>query len=78
MIEIEKGVPIPERRGNWTKYPWGNMEVGDSFFVKRSGKTTLKLLQNNLSTLSRRVGKSIGVKFKTSQEEKGVRVWRIA
>lgn len=35
MIEIEKGIPMPDRRsGASAKYPWANMEVGDSFVME--------------------------------------------
>lgn len=32
--KIEKGVPIPRKRGEKSKYPFSQMEVGDSFEVK--------------------------------------------
>jgi hypothetical protein len=33
-FKIEKGHPMPEfKRGAPRKYPWAQMEVGDSFFV---------------------------------------------
>jgi hypothetical protein len=86
MIEIEKGIPIPEGREFLSKYNWKKMEVGDSFFVPKTGTSTMRNLQNNLSILSRRAGKKSGAKFKTAMREetiknrvvKGVRVWRIA
>ena len=31
--EIEKGIPIPEFHEHGDKYPWKNMEVGDSIKV---------------------------------------------
>jgi len=36
MFEIEKGMEIPSRKGGGgrpSKYPWLDMEIGDSFFV---------------------------------------------
>jgi len=38
MFEIEKGVPVaPPRIGRMPKYPFANMEVGDSFAVPMMG-----------------------------------------
>lgn len=39
--KIEKNVPVPDnigRRGQPPKYPFGDMEVGDSIVAKRLGR----------------------------------------
>jgi len=36
-FKIEKGVPIPRKRGEKSKYPFFEMEVGDSFVVPVAG-----------------------------------------
>ena len=35
MITIEKGIPMPEQKRH-AKYPWDQLEVGDSFFIPNS------------------------------------------
>lgn len=69
MIEIERGIPMPQKvRGRDAKYPWEKMEVGDSFFVQ--GRKTFG---NQASTRSLKDGK----KYTTRKENGGVRVWRL-
>ena len=72
-FEIEKGVPLPKsvQRG-WTgKYPWRQLEIGDSFFVP--GKTTNDI--GGTVTIARR---TTGFKLVTRSVEGGVRIWRVA
>jgi hypothetical protein len=68
---IEKGVPLPETPPRWKpRYPWREMEPGDSFFVPE-GK--LKSLQSS----AYKVGRDLGRKFAAHPEAGGVRVWRV-
>ena len=69
MIAIEKGVPIPV--GRRSKYPWRDMEVGDSFFVRGKTSATLNGARVNAQNGTR-------FKFKLKNVEGGVRVWRVA
>lgn len=43
MIEIEKNVPLPPHantgRGRFAKYPWQEMEIGDSFVYPGATQT---------------------------------------
>jgi hypothetical protein len=32
-VEIDNGVPIPAGAGTRSKYPWADMEAGQSFFI---------------------------------------------
>ena len=42
MVEIEKGVPVPAvNRVAKVKYPYGEMEVNDSFLVENTGKNRI-------------------------------------
>lgn len=71
QFEIEKGIPVPTtRQGNY-KYPWDEMEVGDSFFIK--GKVRAQIAPS-----IKRIEVTRGVKFTAHQVEDGLRVWRIA
>lgn len=61
MYEVQKGVPKPKtRRLNAPprKYPFREMEVGDSFFVPKKTK-------NTLMTIASTEGKRLGRKFAT-------------
>ena len=80
-ITIEKNIPItPKNPKFWRKpqlkYPFAQMEVGDSFFVE-CDKDDARNMQVNLGVMGRRENKSTGKKFTTRQSEGGVRVWRI-
>lgn len=69
-FKIEKSVPKPapiRRR----KYPWLEMEIGDSFLVP-GGRT------ERLANSAHGAGKRYGRKFSTRSVEGGVRVWRDA
>lgn len=66
-IKIEKGIPIPEVGGPCIKYPFRQMEIGDSFVVPKGVRTSLS-------------GNAIrqGIQIKTkSISSTHVRVWRI-
>lgn len=85
MIKIDKNIPIPDGRytnGGITKYPFRDMEVGDSFFVPDEGKTG-KQWQQKLYMYAasiRRHGMPelrITAKIVTENNISGVRVWRI-
>ena len=73
-FEIEKGIPLAKVASpsspRASKYPWADMEVGDSFLVPG---TSVSRLSPSVCSASRRVG----FKFKTRTVEGGVRVWRV-
>lgn len=71
-FKIEKGIPVPSHRGAPSKYPWEQMEVGDSFFVPAEDTT------KNFGSLARTSGKRMGAKFTSRKLDGGWRVWRIA
>jgi len=72
-FDIEKGVPLPEKNVRW-KYPFDELEVGDSFFVANKDTT-------QLSALCKRAGSRLDARFVTAkatkQGKEGVRVWRM-
>ena len=75
-IKIEKGIPIPIRTGH-KKYPWEDLEVGDSFFCP--GK---KISQVNatMCPIDYRGKRKFAARTRTLEDdnEEGVRIWRIA
>lgn len=72
MFEIEKGIPIPihHRPGRTRKYPFGEMDIGDSFYVEAP--------QRRISEAASKYGKKHCEKFATRTENGGCRCWRIA
>ena len=67
--KIEKGIliPPPVRR---TKYPFGQMEVGDSVFIADDGG-------GRVIAAACEYGKRHNKKFSCRTVDGGVRVWRI-
>jgi len=72
-FEVEKDIEIPAKRHGPSKYPWAEMEVGDSFFVEGPAPKTQRCLAVCAGGQRRRHG----TRFTTRQCENGVRVWRI-
>lgn len=69
-IEDEHVIPAGRRHnGRREKYPWSQMDVGQSFFVK---DVPLRSMSSTASHAGRRNGK----KFIARESEGGVRVWR--
>ena len=75
MYKIETGIPIPKAR---SKYPFKDMEVGDSFFIPKLDANLYKM-SATVASSARMWAKKNGVeyKFKTQINEDGVRVFRI-
>lgn len=73
---IEKGIPITDgRKGSKEKYPWSQMEIGDSFFVPSKSKNTLRSSRVHANKAGKGVFKSSELDDET--QGPGVRVWRI-
>lgn len=75
MYEIQKDIPTPPRdqlgRGRTRRYPFAEMDVGDSFLVPdRSAGAIAQAIRRANTTLE---GKRFG--YRTVND--GVRVWRI-
>lgn len=78
MYEIKKGVPLPPSRqvGRGAKYPFLEMEVGDSFFHKLEGEDVL-VVQRRLSAAAMHASRKTGRIFTTRAFEEAVGVWRL-
>ena len=72
MYQIEKGIPAPEKYGvgRPSRYPFADMEVGDSFFVPDAPA-------NRLACAATWATKRYNRRFITRVVEHGVRVWRV-
>jgi hypothetical protein len=63
LVQIDHDVPLPIH-GN-SKYPWHQMEVGDSFLIARCA------VQPPINILRK------GWKFTRRETEEGWRIWRV-
>lgn len=64
-MQIEKNVPLP------TKYPWEDLEVGDSVLIDE------ERVYNNARYSAYYHGKKTNKKFICRKEGTGGRVWRV-
>ena len=71
MIAIDKGIPLPPRKplGNVRKYPWNELQAGDSFLLMAKNMPSA-------CAMASKTGKLLGVKFTVRAENGGFRVWR--
>lgn len=72
-IKIEKGIPIPEGRlGATVKYPYKDMEVGDSFYIAdyRKGRSSEAAMRQFIKL------NKLNWKIRTKREDTGLRIWR--
>lgn len=70
--EIDNDVPVPTTR---SKYPFDEMEVGDSFFVSGGSKLTLRKMRSASNWATK---KFPDTKYSVRAVENGVRIWRVA
>lgn len=71
MFKIEKNVPMPEYlRMRRSRYPFNEMEIGDSFFAGES--------RGKVASAAHTYGKKHGLRFSMRSEGDGFRVWRVA
>lgn len=70
-FKIEKDVPVKEASNRASKYPFKDMEVGDSFFVDDAS------LRGPIQNACRAYGARNFSKFVTRTVSNGFRVWRI-
>ena len=70
---VEPGIPMPDPPGV-ARYPWGQMEVGESFFVP--GRHSANMA-STASAAGARLGRTFRVRTVVESGVKGVRVWRV-
>lgn len=74
MLPIDKGIPMPNRPGvgGVRKYPFYDMEIGDSFGLtcKEDARRAVACAASN--------NKRTGFKFSIQKHGTGWRCWRIA
>lgn len=69
-IEVEKGIPAPVWTSTSRKYPFPDMEVGDSFLCNGSNPTGVR-------SASWQYGKHHKKKFTVRKTAAGYRCWRL-
>lgn len=74
-IKVDKNIPLPLNSGSGgpSKYPWCDMEVGDSFFAP----STTKTMAGSIAARGKKYGEKHTIRAVTENSVKGVRVWRI-
>ena len=81
---IEKEIPLSNKthRGRMPntglKFPWADMQVGDSFFVPVGNQDMVHLMNKITASGRGYFGKGCVKARAVSETEFGVRVWRIA
>lgn len=75
-IQIEKDIPLPQRQRN-DRYPWAQMDVGDSFAVPSAGPNG-KRLHAAASKAAQVLSIKLTCRTLTENGVRVVRVWRIA
>lgn len=82
MYGIEKGIEMPAHTSRRRRYPFTDMEVGDSFFVPLDGRKAENLASSiSGSARSGRAARANGRRYVTrtvvENGVKGVRCWRV-
>ena len=76
--KIETGIdlPSPVSAPGKPKYPWREMQMGDSFFVPLANGDAIERLRNRMANSARYAWKSGHGEFTTRTIDGGVRVWK--
>jgi len=87
MIKIDRGIPIPPRTvgragntdGAVCKYPWHEMEIGDSFVFPDGGNVSRaqRMASTNLVVRHKMARSRFTTRTLTEDGRRVVRVWRI-
>lgn len=76
-MEIEHGIPIPNVHVHI--YPFGDMQIGDSFVIAiNKDKDNVELEKRKLRAAMFYRAKRLGCKFVSRACEEGIRVWRVS
>lgn len=72
-IKIERGIPIPPKSKNFSRYKWDQMVIGDSFLLPPDSSPD-KI--NSARNAAYGFGKRHKMKFTSRTTNKGTRIWR--
>lgn len=77
MIRVVDNVPLPDnierrrsRRPRGSKYPFGDMQIGNSFFIKNKAAV-------NMHASMAQAERTLGCRFIARDVTGGCRIWRI-
>ena len=75
QFKIDKGIELPKRKApvSHRKYPWDELEVGDSFFIP---KKKIVGIGNIRLAAEKRLNRKFSGRSVVEHRVKGVRVWR--
>jgi len=80
-IKIDKNVPIPKSRkeGYGIKYPFGEMDIGDSFEIKANSRKEIINIRGRIFSACSYYNKltTIKIKITTRLINNKIRCWRI-
>lgn len=71
-IKIDKGVPITGTNGRPEKYPWSEMQPGDSFLIH-----TRKPITSFSNAANKARHRHPGKRWATRTVKGGIRIWRV-
>lgn len=80
MLKIDKNIAVPSSLARTSVYPFGSMNIGDSFLLQEDvpGRSGLPVNEAKLRGASWRYGDKHGKKFTVRKTPDGIRCWRIA
>ena len=79
-MKIDRDVPLPDRiakRVTIGPLPLSDLNVGDSILVECGTDEIERVLHSVRVRLSRFQQKNKGMRFSSSTDKKGVRIWRV-
>lgn len=75
MLPIDRAIPVPEHnRRSAKKYPFEQMEIGDSFLVPLAADKSPSGIYSSIAQAKKR----LSINLTSARVEGGLRVWRIA
>lgn len=83
MFKIEKNIAIPKKKWHYSKFPFKDMEVGDSFFVRNEDidskyiYTTRQRIYNSYRKFLQNEEQNITIRIVSDRENGGVRIFRV-
>ena len=82
VVQIDKNIPVPAETEVWgnTRYPWLEMDIGDSFFQAPHGSEDQKACRTRMvgarTNRRREHGEDYVIACVTENGIDGVRVWK--
>lgn len=80
MYQIEKGIPLPprSRSSGYSKYPFADMQLGDSFVISLNPGESIDQLRFRANSALAKARKTTNAQFSSRTVDGGIRIWRTA